>query len=143
MELVEELVGDRLIRHPAKSPDLNRIENVLKEDFVKLKDELARQNEEKFNELERRNEEKFNELERRNEKNFNEMICRNEEILNNLENQLQGLKIQTQENYGFLENKVDESIELISNVKNGIETNFTNLFEELKVIYWSLYYKMV
>ena len=28
MELVEELVGDRFIRHPAKSPDLNIIENV-------------------------------------------------------------------------------------------------------------------
>lgn len=28
MEVVEELVGDRFIRHPVKSPDLNIIENV-------------------------------------------------------------------------------------------------------------------
>ena len=28
MELLDELVGERIIRHPAKSPDLNTIENL-------------------------------------------------------------------------------------------------------------------
>ena len=28
MELLDELVGERIIRHPAKSPDLNIIENL-------------------------------------------------------------------------------------------------------------------
>ncbi len=28
MEVIQELIGDRIISHPAKSPDLNPIENI-------------------------------------------------------------------------------------------------------------------